>query len=415
MQPRAHGLTAQRRRLRRQVLYVLASVWRRALFRTTFIAVTGSLGKTTAKECIAGILQTRFRTAKTLYNENGPSGVSRTVLRVKPWHRFAVVEVGTDRPGMIAWSTRLIRPRIAVVLTVARTHTRSFLTLEETAAEKARILEALPPDGLAILNFEDPRVRQMATGCCCRVKSFGRSPRDDLRVTEVSAQWPGRLMLQVCTASETQWIKTNFVGEQWVNSVLAALLTAHSCGIDLAAAAPALERVEPFMARMQPVQLPSGAIMLRDEYNGSADTWGPALAVLKAATVGRRILVASGISDTGQRISVHVRELGQAAAGAADLAVFIGEHAQRAARAAVRAGMAPGAVVGFADLQRGAAYLKSELRRGDLVLSKGRTTDHLERVFFAQVGAVRCRRATCSKTIVCDLCPELTGSSKGRT
>jgi UDP-N-acetylmuramoyl-tripeptide--D-alanyl-D-alanine ligase len=214
---------------------------------------------------------------------------------------------------------------------------------------------------------------------------------------------------------ETQWIKTNLIGEQWVNSVLAALLTAHSCGIDLATAAPALERVEPFMARMQPVPLPSGAIMLRDEYNGSEDTWGPALAVLKAATVGRRILVASGISDTGKRISVHVRELGQAAARVADLAVFIGEHAQRAARAAVRSGMAPGAVVRCADLQRAAAYLKSELRRGDLVLLKGRTTDHLERVFFAQVGAVRCRRATCSKTIACDLCPELRGSSKGRT
>jgi hypothetical protein len=126
-------------------------------------------------------------------------------------------------------------------------------------------------------------------------------------------------------------------------------------------------------------------------------------------------LVASGISDTGKRISVHVRELGQAAARAADLAVFIGEHAQPAARAAVRSGMAPGAVVGFADLQRAAAYLKSELRRGDLVLLKGRTTDHLERVLFAQVGAVRCRRATCSKTIACDLCPSSRATPGPRT
>lgn len=407
MRPRAQGLAALRRCLRQLALYALAAVWRRVLFRTTFIAVTGSLGKTTAKECIARILQTRFPTAKTLYNQNDASGVPRTVLRVRPWHRFAVVEVGTDRPGLITRSSRLIRPRIAVVLTVARTHTQSFVTLEETAAEKARILDALPPDGLAILNFEDPRVRQMAVGVGRRVKTFGRSPADDLRVTEVSAQWPGRLMLQVCTASDMQWIKTNLVGEQWVNSVLAALLTALSCGIDLATAAAAVGQVEPFIARMQPVRLVSGAIILRDEYNGSQDTWGPALAVLKEATVARRILVASGMSDSGKRISVHMRELGQAAARAADVAVFVGEHAKSAAKAAVRSGMAPGAVVGFADLERAAEYLRSELRGGDLVLLKGRTTDHLERVFFAQIGSVRCRKARCSKTIACDLCPEL--------
>ena len=200
-----------------QLLYLLAYLWRWLLFRTTFIAITGSVGKTTTKEYIAGIFSAHFSTAKTLYNQNDIYGVPQTILRVRPWHRFAVVEIGTDRPGLISRSARLLRPDIAIVLAVARTHTNIFLTLDDTATEKAHILETLPPYGLAILNADDPRVQKMADSCRCRVKTFGRSAGLDLWADEVSSKWPARLTLRVHTESETQWVKTNLVGEHWVN------------------------------------------------------------------------------------------------------------------------------------------------------------------------------------------------------
>src|SRR3990172_5593316 len=390
-----------------QLLYLLAYIWRWLLFRTTFIAITGSVGKTTTKEYIAGIFSAHFSTAKTLYNQNDIYGVPQTILRIRPWHRFAVVEIGTDRPGLISRSARLLSPDIAIVLTVARTHTNIFLTLDDTATEKAHILEALLPEGLAILNADDPRVQKMADSCRCRVKTFGRSAGLDLWADEVSSKWPARLTLRVHTGSETQFVKTNLVGEHWVNSVLAALLTAQSCGIPLKAAARELERVKPFTARMQPVLLPSGATILRDESGGSPDPLHVALQVLKESDAIRRVLVISDISDSSKRTHIRLREVGKIASQVADLVVFIGEHGHYAVKEATASGMKPECVLGFTDLYMASQYLKSELRSGDLVLLKGRTTDHLSRVFFAQFGTIGCWKTKCSKTIVCDLCEEL--------
>jgi UDP-N-acetylmuramoyl-tripeptide--D-alanyl-D-alanine ligase len=91
------------------LLYALAYLWRRLLSRTTFIAITGSVGKTTAKECLAAILSTQFSTASTVNNQNDCHGVPRTMLRIRPWHRFAVIEMGTGGPGLIKRSGQLVR------------------------------------------------------------------------------------------------------------------------------------------------------------------------------------------------------------------------------------------------------------------------------------------------------------------
>lgn len=391
----------------RQLLYRSAYVWRRLLFRTTFIAITGSVGKTTTKECVAAILSAHFATAKTLNNQNDSRGVPRTILRVRPWHRFAVVEIGTGRPGMIRRSARLVRPHIAIVLTVARTHSHVFKSLEDTAAEKAQLIEALSPEGWAILNADDPSVRSMAYGRRCRVKTFGRREGLDLWADEISSKWPARLTVRVHAESEAQRVRTNLVGEHWTNSVLAALLTASACGISLRVAAAEIERVKPFTARMQPVRLPNGATIIRDEKGGSLDTLRAALQVLATAETLRRVVVASDIHDLRKKTHVRFRELGRMAAQAADLAVFIGEHGGHAVKAAVASGMKPECALCFTDLHTVAFYLKSELRNGDLVLLRGRSTDHLSRIFFAQFGRIGCWKAECHKTIVCDLCEQL--------
>ena len=392
---------------RSQLLLLLARLWRPLLFRTTFIAITGSVGKTTCKECLAAILSARDPTAKTLFNQNERDGVPRTILRVRPWHRYAVVEVATDWPGLVRRSARLLRPHISIVLAVAGTHTRVFATLDDTAAEKAQLLEAQSSGDTAILNADDPRVHAMAAHCRPKVRTFGRSAGTDLRADEVRSKWPGRLALRAHSRSETVSVNTNLVGEHWVSSVLAALLAAESCGVSLALAAAELARVEPFMARMQPVALPGGAIMLRDEWNGAPDTLAPALRVLQESDAARRVLVFSNLSDSPESSRNRARKLGRAAAQVAGLAVFVGEHARNAARESVALGMKPECVRAFAGLEEAAAYLKSELRSGDLVLLKGRSTDHLSRLFFAQFGAIGCWKEKCSRRYVCDLCEDL--------
>lgn len=392
------------------LLYALAYLWRRMLFRTTFIAITGSVGKTTAKECMAAILSTQFSTASTLNNQNDRYGVPRTILRVRPWHRFAVIEMGTDGPGLIKRSAQLVRPHVAIVLTVARSHTKVFSSLEEIAVEKSSLLDAVLPSGLAILNADDSSVRLMASSCRCQVKTFGLSPGQDLWADEVSSAWPEPLTLRVHTRSEVEWVRTKLVGRHWANSVLAGIAGALACGVPLKAAAAAVANVEPFPARMQPIKLPNGATMIRDELNGSYDTWQAAVKVLGDSQAARRVLVMSDVSDWHKK-SMKARdrnkELGRIASRVAEVAIFVSEHAHHAVKAAVAAGMHPDSVHGFTNLLKAAEHLKSELRHGDLVLLRGRATDHLSRICFAQFGEIGCWKTHCGKTIVCDHCNEL--------
>lgn len=394
-------------RTSRTVLRLRAHLWRLMLRRTTFIGITGSIGKTTTKECLAGILSTKHKTAMTRYNRNGARGVPRTILRVKRRHRYAVVEIGTDIPGQIQRSAAIVRPKIAIILTVARTHTDNFKTLEDTAAEKSALLDFLPRDGIAILNAEDPRVIAMAAKCRCEVKTFGRSPKADIWAEEVTSKWPARLSFRARTASESEWVTTNFVGEQWVNSVLAALLAARCCGMPLRDAVAAVTNVQPFLARMQPVRLPSGAMLIRDEGTASADTVDPALKALRDATAQRRILIVSDTSDSGLRTRTRLRALGAAAAEISELAVFIGASRHHTIKAALAAGMAPEYVRDFETVQEAAEFLKSELREGDVALVKGRGCDHLERIYLSQLGPVACWKTKCRIRGLCDMCKEL--------
>lgn len=236
-------------------LYAVAYVWRRILWRTTFIGITGSVGKTTAKECLAAILSSRFPTAKTRNNENETIGLPKTLFRVRPWHRFAVLEVAADGRGLMRRSARLVRPEVAVVLTVARTHTAQFKSLERTAADKARLPAALTPGGTAVLNQDDPRVADMTVPAGAQVVRFGSSASSEVSAELVSSNWPERLSLRVRAGNESCRVETRLVGTHWTPTVLGAL------------AADAIGRVEPSPGRMQPATLPVGATMIRDEYN----------------------------------------------------------------------------------------------------------------------------------------------------
>jgi UDP-N-acetylmuramoyl-tripeptide--D-alanyl-D-alanine ligase len=377
------------------------------MLRTTVIAITGSVGKTTSKECLAAILSARAPTLKTPNNQNDDTGVPRTILRMRPWHRFAVIEIGAREPGGMRRNARLVRPDVAIVLAVAATHTDVLRTLDDTAAEKAELPAALSRRGLAILNADDERVRRMRDACRCRALSFGRSAACDVWADEISARWPARLSLRVHGAGESVRVETRLVGEHWLNGILAALLAARSQGIPLSEAAETLATVAPFTARMQPVRLPNGATVIRDENNSSPDTWRAALAVLRECSARRRVLVASDVSDSPLRPRHRLRELGDRAAEAADVALFIGEHGHYARKRAVEGGMDPSRVEAVPDARAAAQRLAALLQDGDVVLLKGRATHHLSRVLFAQLGGIGCWKTRCSKRIACDLCEEL--------
>jgi UDP-N-acetylmuramoyl-tripeptide--D-alanyl-D-alanine ligase len=192
-----------------------------------------------------------------------------------------------------------------------------------------------------------------------------------------------------------------------VSSALAALTAARACGVPLRSAAGALASVAPFTARMQPVTLPNGAVVIRDEQNGSGDTLEATIEVMRAARAERRILVFSDLSDTKGSSRQRLRRIGKIAAEVSDIAVFVGEHAHHGVRGAIAAGMAPSCCHDVLGLERAAALVGRLARPGDLVFLKGRATHHLSRIVFAQFGSIGCWTTTCKKQSVCDVCPEL--------
>lgn len=394
--------------VRARVRFLVTPLWRRLMFRTTVIAITGSVGKSTTKECLAAILAAHGKTLKTPGNENSTWGVPRSVIEIRPWHRYAVIEIGTETPGQIRNLARLVQPDIAVVLCVARTHVRSFPTLDDTAAEKATLLEYLRPNGTAILNGDDPRVRKMAEGLKQRVVFYGDGPDCNLKAEDVGdGAWPERLKFTLRADGERLAVQTQLLGTHWVSAALASIAAAQACGLTAAEAARGLADVPPFEARMQPIRLPSGAIVIRDEETSSPDTLAPMFNVMRKSTAERRVLIFSDVDESKERPRKRLEEIGQLAAELTDLVVFIGEHGHHGVRAAINAGLAPESCYHTQDLQEAAEILQRELRDGDLVFVKGKMTDHLSRVVFAQYGPIGCRTTACRLRPVCESCDQL--------
>jgi UDP-N-acetylmuramoyl-tripeptide--D-alanyl-D-alanine ligase len=400
-------------RLVRSFLYnlplaIAAAVWRRLLVRTTFIAITGSNGKTTTKELLAAILAARHPVHKTRSSHNGRHGLIRTILAARPWHRYAVVEIGVEAPGQMWRAAWLTRPEIAIITGVAREHSENFPTLEATAAEKARLLGGLKRNGVAVLNGDDPRVRQMRTSGGHRSYCFyfyGTDPSFDLWADNIGGRWPERLRMRVHSGGDARWVATKLVGPHWAPAVLAALLAGRLCGVDLDESLKVIARLDPFTARLEPVELPGGAVLVRDEFNGSAGTTRVALQLLAQARAGRRIAILSDVTDDDRPTAERLFELGRLAAASADLAVFVGANAHYAAQGAKAAGLLP--VRTFEHVREAAAWLRTETAPGDLILLKGRNRDHLSRIFLDLITPVTCWRDVCEYRHLCDECSEL--------
>ena len=394
------------------LLTAAAWVWRRLLFRTTFIAITGSLGKTTAKELTAEVLAAAGPTFRSYRNQNAYRAVVLNVLRVRPWHRFAVIETAAAAPNRMARSARLLRPDVAVILTVNRTHSTAYRSLDEHAAEKALLLDFTRRGGLALLNGDDDRVRPMAGRGPASAVLFGTGDDCAYRASAVSARWPERLAFKLHAAGGARDVRTQLVGEHWLPAALAALAIGDRLGVEPGAAAAALARTPPFPGRLAPYRVPSGAVFLRDDYNAAVPSVDASLAVLREARARRRVLVMTDLSDFEGNSKRRRRHIAGLLADAVDAAVFVGEQAEYGARRALEAGLAEDQAHGFATLEEAAAFLRRDLGEGDLVLLKGRTTDHAARLFLAQLGEIGCWKPYCRKRMLCDVCWEMRLTSR---
>jgi UDP-N-acetylmuramoyl-tripeptide--D-alanyl-D-alanine ligase len=375
---------------------------RRSVAGVTFIAVTGSAGKTTTKDLIAAVLASRHRGSKSPGTHNSAHWVSHTVLGARRGDGFCVHELGATGPGSLDDPIALVRPRVAVVTNVGGDHRSAFRTLEATAAEKAKVVHAVPRAGLAVLNADDPRVLAMAGSCRGRVLTYGLRPDAAVRAESVRSSWPDRLSFTVIHGEQRVAVHTRFCGVHWIHACLAAITTGIGLGVPLPVAAAALAAVEPLPGRYQPVQA-GGVTFVRDEFKASLWSVAPALEFLRDARAARKLVVFGTISDYSGRASQVYADVARQALDVADEVLFVGPQAVRSGGA--RGHPKGAALRAFPSLREAHRHLSDTLVPGDLVLLKGsQRADHLFRLVLARRGRIACWRTDCRRIKFCDEC-----------
>jgi UDP-N-acetylmuramoyl-tripeptide--D-alanyl-D-alanine ligase len=396
--------------------YRRAARHRRGLDHVVFVAVTGSAGKTTTKDLVAAVLARRYNGTKSPGTHNASHWVSRAVLGVRRDDGFCVLELDASGPGSLDSPITLVRPDIAVITNVGGDHRKAFRTLDATATEKGKVVAAVPVEGLAVLNADDPRVMALAGSCRGRVLTYGLTPDAAVHAESVTSSWPDRLSFVAIHGEQRVVVHTRFCGVHWVHACLAAITVGAGFGIPLAEAASALADVEPWPGRLSPVEA-GGITFMRDEVKASLWSIGASLEFLRAARAPRKVAVIGTISDYGGRASAAYASVACQALEVADEVIFVGPQALRCASA--RTHPKGAALHAFLTAREAHQHLSTTLVPGDLVLLKGsQRADHLLRLVLARKSRIACWRTTCRRMKFCDEClllrvPQLPWSGKG--
>jgi len=343
------------------------------------VAITGSVGKTTTKDMTAALLATRGPVLKTEGNLNNAYGLPLTLLRLRPEHTAAVLELGMSAPGELLALSRIARPDVAVITKVAPVHLEFFPSLDAIAEAKAEVLDGMAPDGVAVLNGDDPRVRRVGEARARRIVWFGRDRRYD-----VSAEgWRGTafgMRFDLRVGGKTVQVALPLPGPHFVSNFLAAAAVAHVEGISPEAMAEAALRMTAARHRGEVRRLGEAVTLLDDCYNSSPDALEAAVVALGMAPGRRRVAVLGDMLELGATGPALHRERGAALLGRVDVVVAVGTLAKELLVGAREGGLPAARLHHFPDSAAAAAGLGSIVEPGDAVLVKGSRGIRLEAV-----------------------------------
>jgi UDP-N-acetylmuramoyl-tripeptide--D-alanyl-D-alanine ligase len=360
----------------------LAKFWRRR-FSLPVVGIVGSNGKTTVKEMTAAILRAEFGAEKvlaTVGNLNNEIGLPLTLLRLRPMHAAAAIEIGMNHPGETEALCAIAQPTIGVINNAQREHQEFMKSVADVAAEHASVLAALPDDGCAVVNADDDFAvfwreivaRRKADGASLVVRDFGlRAP------AAISARCDTRAWgssVEVTTPEGAATFELKIPGRHNVSNALAAIAAATAAGARIGAAANALTAFRPIRGRLHTCVGISGATIIDDTYNANPDSVKAAIAVL-ANAAGAKWLVLGDMGEVGNQGPAFHREIGEyARAAGVDRLLALGELATHAVAAFGAGGQH------YADQDSLVDELNAVLERGTTVLVKGSRFMKMEHV-----------------------------------
>jgi UDP-N-acetylmuramyl pentapeptide synthase len=304
---------------------------------------------------------------------------------------------------------KLIHPNVVVVTSIGREHIRTFRSLDITVAEKARMVEALEPSGVAILNGDDLNVLRMKERIRGQIVTFGFGRENDLAADNVRLDFPTGTRFDVQWHGERCAVSTRLIGRTMVYSALAGIAVGVVEGLALRLAVSRLKELKPTPGRLEPLDLGNDIWALRDDHKGSLESYSEAIGVL-GQIPRRRIAVVGDVTEEVGNMKPAYRDLGEQLGAVASRILIVGRRYRYISLGTRRAGLPDAEVLDLKDdFFRAVDLLRDCLRPGDVVLVKGRFEQKLVRLLLSFKGKlVGCRVRVCMfRGIDCGTCPRL--------
>lgn len=354
----------------------------RARFSIPVVAITGSNGKTTTKEMVSRVLATRWRVLQTQGNFNNAIGVPKTLLGLQSRHQAAVIEMGVDQVGQTTRLCDIARPTLGVVTNVGPDHLEFYGTMTRSAASKAELFAWLPKDGAAILNADDRYFRRFAKKPRCRVFSFGFAHDADVRGTKPA--WDGKctvFQLWVPKRKTSRRVHVRTMGLHNISNALAGAAVGHALGLSTVDIVAGLAKFRPAPMRSD-VRRYGGVTYLDDCYNANPASVRAALDVLTELDPSRRTIAVLGdMLELGANEAQFHKEIGRYAAKKHVSHVIACGTFGPMVQGGVRNVRRNTSVTVVKDALEAGAFLKTIVKRGDIVLIKASRGAKMERVF----------------------------------
>ena len=358
------------------------ATYHRRRFSIPLVAVTGSNGKTTAKEMVSHVVARRWRTLKTEGNYNNSIGVPKTLFRLTGRYEAAVIEMGVDQERQTTRLCEMAQPTVGVITNVGPDHLEFFGTIQGSARAKAELLPALPREGVVVLNADDAFFKTFARKAKCRVVSYGISPKADVRASDVLITRDGSsFRLHLPRRTRAKHVQLRVAGQHNVSNALAGAAVGHALGISSQDISIGLGKMRAASMRSQIHRL-KGVTYLYDCYNANPASMEAAIDLLRELAKGRRTIAVLGeMRELGKNEEAFHQEIGRYVAEK-NLSYLItcGALGSQIAEGAKEKGMLSSNVIAVKAVADAAKVLQGMVSRGDVVLLKASRGVQMEKV-----------------------------------
>jgi UDP-N-acetylmuramoyl-tripeptide--D-alanyl-D-alanine ligase len=353
---------------------------------TLRIGITGSSGKTMTKEAIAAVLRRKSPTLKTQASFNNELGLPLTLLGLEPEHCYAVLEMGAERVGELqGLCEQMASPHWSVITTVGSAHLLHFGSVENVALAKSELVQCLSANGFALLNYDDPKVRAMASKTRAHVVFYGRGEKALVRGSDIQGSQLTGCRFTLHVAGEKTQVQLRLPGEHGITAALAAAAAGYLADVPLDEIRNGLESLETPHGRGEIKPGPNGSTLIDDTYNAIRQSILAMTHTMQATQLqlgGKRWAVMGELLEQGEHAQEEHEASGEALAGAVDYLIAIGDNARFFVEGARRAGM-PGQHIFYFPAHPGnsaeveeakaeaARLLNARVQQSDLVLLKG--------------------------------------------